>query len=143
MSWINRLLKLDAARTTLSVAPQVTSVNLPTREIVTFPINFVTANLGTFWIYFPYKVTVNKIRAIVTTALGATSDATITCGNSTGASTGGVVTLTASSAVAAAFTATPTTNNVVLADGYYYLTSAKGATATGFCLVTLEVTRTA
>lgn len=143
MSWINRLLKLDAARTTLSVAPEVTSVNLPTKEIVTFPANFVTANQGTFWIYFPYKCTVNKIRAIVTTALGATADGTITCGNSTGASTGGVVTLTASSAVATAFSASPTTNNVVLADGYYYLTVAKGATATGAALVTLEVTRTA
>ena len=143
MSWMNRLLKLNATRTTLSLAPQVTSVNLPTKEIVTFPINFVTANQGTFWIYFPYKVTVNKIRAIVTTALGATADATITCGNSTGASANGVVTLAASAAVATAYSVSPTTNNVVLADGYYYLTSSKGATATGFCLVTLEVTRTA
>lgn len=93
-------------------------------------------------IYFPMKVTVNKIRGIAMKAIAGTDNGTVTCGNSTGASATGEITATASDAIDTEYSVTPTTNNVVLADGYYYLTSAK-STSGGVVLVTLEWTRTA
>lgn len=142
MSWVNRLFKLSADRTTLTMAPQVTGVTFPIEEIITVPLsfetNFVTASVK---VYFPYKVTINKIRTCVTKALAGVSSGYVTCGNSTGASTGGVVTIAASAALGEEDTASPTTNNVVLADGYYYLVPTK-ANVGGEALVTLEFTRT-
>jgi len=106
-------------------------------------MSFETGEQTTTRVYFPMKVTINKIRGIVMKALAATDAGTVTGGNSTGASTGGVLTMAASSALNYEPTAaTPTTNNVVLADGYYYLTTAK-STAGGKVLVSLEYTVTA
>lgn len=110
-----------------------------TRDIV---MSFEAAEVMTARLYFPYKVTVNKIRGIVTLAIAAADNGTITCGNATGASATGVITATASDALAVAYAVTPTTNNVVEADGYYYLAAAK-TTPGGRVLVSLEVTRTA
>ena len=73
-------------------------------------------------------------------AIAATDNGTITCGNSVGASAGGVVTATASDALNTEYGVSPTTNNTVAADSYYYLTSAK-TTAGGKVLVTLEYTK--
>jgi hypothetical protein len=106
-------------------------------------MSFETGEQTTTRVYFPMKVTINKIRGIVMKALAATDAGTVKGGNSTGASTGGVLTMAASSALNYEPTAaTPTTNNVVLADGYYYLTTAK-STAGGKVLVSLEYTVTA
>ena len=110
--------------------------------IVTAHLSFETDEQTATRIYFPFKVTINKIRSIVMLAVAATNDGTVTGANSTGASANGVVTVAASSALNAEDVASPTTNNVVLADGYYQLTSAKAA-AGGKVLVTLEYTRTA
>jgi hypothetical protein len=110
--------------------------------IVTVPVSFVTANQMETKIYFPFKVTVNKLRSVTTTAMGATDAGTITGANSTGASSGGVLTHALSEAVGTEHSASPTTNNVVLADGYYSLTTLKTTTG-GAALVTVEVTRTA
>jgi len=112
------------------------------KGVEVLPMSFETGEQTTYRIYFPMKVTINKIRSEVVKALADTDAGTITCGNSTGASTGGVITHAASAALADRQTATPTTNNVVLADGYYYLTSAK-TTAGGKVLVSLEWTLTA
>jgi hypothetical protein len=115
--------------------------DLPLKEIVTVPVSFETAGIGTMKVRFPYAVTINKIRACVTVAIEGTADATITCGNAGGASTGGVVTVTKGSAIGVEMTAvTPTTNNTVAKDSYYYLTSAK-ANVGGAAFVTLEYTR--
>jgi hypothetical protein len=105
-------------------------------------MSFETDEKTTTRIYFPMKVTVNKLRGIVMKAIAASNNGTITCGNSDGASTGGVITATASDALNVAYSVSPTTNNVVSADSYYYLTSAK-STAGGIVLVTLEYTVTA
>ena len=112
------------------------------KGITTVPLSFETGEQTTTKIYFPMKVTIGKIRGIVMKALAATDSGTVTCGNSTGASSSGVLTALASAALNTEYSASPTTNNVVLADGYYYLTSAK-STAGGKVLVTLEWTVTA
>jgi len=112
------------------------------KGITTVPLSFETGEQTTTRIYFPMKVTIGKIRGIVMKALAATDSGTVTCGNSTGASSSGVLTASASAALDTEYSASPTTNNVVLADGYYYLTSAK-STAGGKVLVTLEWTVTA
>lgn len=112
------------------------------KGITTVPMSFETGEQTTTRIYFPMKVTIGKIRGIVMKAIGGTDNGTVTCGNSTGASASGVLTATASDALNTEYSASPTTNNVVLADGYYYLTSAK-STAGGKVLVTLEWTVTA
>jgi len=112
------------------------------KGVSTFTMSFETSEQTTTRIYFPMKVTINKIRGIVMKAIAASDNGTITCGNASGASTAGVVTATASDALNVEYSVSPSTNNVVLADGYYYLTSAK-STAGGKVLVSLEWTRTA
>lgn len=112
------------------------------KGVSTFTMSFESGEQTTTRIYFPMKVTINKIRGIVMKAIAGTDSGTITCGNSTGASTAGVVTAAASDALNTEYSVSPSTNNVVLADGYYYLTSAK-STAGGKVLVSLEWTRTA
>lgn len=109
------------------------------KEIVTVPMSFETNLLTATRIYFPYKVQINKIRSIVTKAVAATDDGTITGANATGSSTA-VVTVAASSALNTEDTATITDNNVVAADSYYSLTSAK-TTKGGTVLCTIEYTR--
>lgn len=112
------------------------------KGVTTVPMSFETDEQTTTKIYFPMKVTINKIRGIVMKAIAGTGNGTVTCGNSTGASATGVITATASAALNTEYAVSPTTNNVVLADGYYYLTSAK-STAGGKILVSLEWTVTA
>jgi hypothetical protein len=112
------------------------------KGITVVPMSFETNEQTTTRIYFNSKVTINKIRGIVMKAIAGSDNGTITCGNSTGDSASGVVTATASDALNVAYAVTPTTNNVVLADGYYQLLSAK-STAGGKVHVTLEWTKTA
>lgn len=111
------------------------------KEIVTVSLSFETGEQTTTKIYFNHKVTVNKIRSIVMKALAGTDSGTITASNSTGAMTNGVCTHLASAALNDPQVASPTTNNVIPADDYVQLVSAK-TTAGGKVLVTLEVTRT-
>ncbi len=111
------------------------------KEIVTVTMSFETGEQTTTKIYFPYKVTVNKIRSIVMKALAITDAGTITASNSTGAMADGVITHAAAAALNDEQSASPTTNNVIAADSYVQLVSAK-TTAGGKVLVTLEVTRT-
>lgn len=108
----------------------------------TVPMSFESGEQTTTKIYFPMKVTINKIRGIVMTEIADTDNGTITCGNSAGDSANGVITAAASAALDTEYSVSPTTNNVVLADGYYSLTSAK-TTPGGKVLVSLEWTITA
>lgn len=112
------------------------------KDSIVLPMSFETGEVGQYKLYFPMKVTINKIRTQVVKALAATDAGTITCGNSTGASATGVCTHAASAIYGDAQVASPTTNNVVLANGYYYFTSAK-TTAGGKVLVSVEYTLTA
>mgnify|MGYP001053218388 CR=1 FL=1 len=123
----------------VTVAKIETSILKGVRD---FPVSFETDETTTLKVYFPYKVTINKIRAFATKAIAGTDDATITCGNETGASTAGVITFTASDALATEKAVEPSDNNVVAAGEYYYLTTAK-TTPGGKALVSLEYTRTA
>lgn len=104
--------------------------------------SFEAAEVGALKFYFPMKVTINKLRSVVVKALGATDTGTITAANATGAMSGGVITVAISAAVGEEDTATPTTNNVIAADSYIQLTSAK-TTAGGVLEVSIEYTYTA
>ena len=108
----------------------------------TVPMSFETDEQTTTKIYFPMKVTINKIRGIVMKAIADTNNGTITCGNSAGDSDNGVITAKASDALNTEYLVSPTTNNIVLADEHYYLTSAKSKPG-GKVLVSLEWTITA
>ena len=110
------------------------------KGIVTVPLSFESGEQTATKIYFPFAVTINKIRSIVVKAIAATDDGTITGANSTGDSANGVITVAASSALDTEDSASPTTNNEVAADSYYKLTSAK-TTAGGKVLATIEYTR--
>jgi hypothetical protein len=114
--------------------------DLPLKEVVTVPVSFETVGIGQMRVYFPFAVTINKIRSCVTIALAAASDGFITCGNATGASTNGVVSIAASEGIGGLDSASPTTNNTVAKDSYYYLTSSK-ANVGGEAFATLEYTR--
>ena len=112
------------------------------KGIVTVPLSFETNEETITRIYFPYKVTINKIRSIVMLAIAGTDDGTITGRNITGLSNLGVVTVAASSALNVEDDASPDSNVEVAADSYYQLTTAKN-TKGGKVLVTLEYVRTA
>jgi len=118
------------------------SVNGTLTEIITVPISLATGEQTATKIFFPYKVTVNKIRGIVMKAIAAVDNGTIQGANSTGNSAAGLITATASDALNVEYSVSPTSNNIVSANSYYILTSAK-ATAGGKVLVSLEVTRMA
>jgi hypothetical protein len=121
----------------------VTDGDLPLKETRDIPVSFETVGIGELKVRFPYAVTINKIRCVALNTIEATADATVTCGNATGASAGGVVTVVKASTIGTEMTAvTPTTNNTVAKDSYYYLTTAK-ANVGGAALVTLEFTRKA
>ena len=106
------------------------------------PMSFETGEQMAFKVYFNHKVTIDKIRGIVTTAIAGTDDGTITAANGDGGMATGVLTATAGDPLTTEYFASPTTNNVIAQDGYVSLTSAK-STAGGKMLVTLEWTRTA
>ena len=110
------------------------------KGIVTVPLSFESGEQTATKIYFPFAVTINKIRSIVVKVIAGTDDGTITGANSTGDSANGVITVAASSALNTEDSASPTTNNEVAADSYYKLTSAK-STAGGKVLATIEYTR--
>lgn len=112
------------------------------KGMTVIPMSFETGFQMALRVYFPYKVTINKIRGIVTKAIAASDNGTITAANSSGDMASGVVTATASDPLTTAYSVSPTTNNVILADGYVQLTSAK-TTPGGEVLVTIEWTRTA
>jgi len=107
----------------------------------TVPMSFESGEQTTTKIYFPMKVTINKIRGIVMKAIADSDDGTITCGNSAGDSANGVITAEKSDALNTEYSVSPTTNNIVLADGYYSLASAKTKPG-GKVLVSLEWTIT-
>ena len=115
--------------------------NLNNTEVRDITVSFETGEVtATNQIYFPYRVKITKIRGIVTKAIAATDNGTITGANSTGSSTAGAITCVASDALNTAYSVSPTSNNEVAKDGYYKLTTAK-TTAGGKVLVTLEFTR--
>jgi len=111
------------------------------KGVITIPVSFEAGEQGAYRVYFPFKVTINKIRGIVTRAIAGTDNGTIQGANATGNSAGGAITATAGDAIGTEYTATPTSNNVVAADSYYQLTTAKTTTG-GKVLCTLEYTRT-
>ena len=134
---------LSDASGVLTVAAKIAHLEAALlKGVTTVPMSFESGEQTTTKIYFPMKVTVNKIRGIVMKAIAGTDNGTVTCGNLTGDSENGVITATASAALNTEYAVLPTTNNVVLANGYYYLTSAK-STAGGKILVSLEWTVTA
>jgi len=106
------------------------------------PMSFETGEQMALKVYFNHKVTIDKIRGIVTTAIAGTGDGTITAASVDGDMATGVLTAKAGDPLATEYSASPTTNNVIAQDGYVSLTSAK-STAGGRMLVTLEWTRTA
>jgi hypothetical protein len=111
------------------------------KGIVTVPLSFETNEQTATKIYFPFKVVVTKIRSIVVKQIGATADGTVTGNNGVGDA---VVTIAAESALNTEDSVEPSAvNGAVAADAAYTLTSAKGATAAGKVLVTLEYTQTA
>lgn len=88
-------------------------------------LSFESNEQGAVKIYFPMNVTITKIRAIAIKAIANTDDATVQGANSTGNSTSGLLTFTASDAIATEKSATPTTNINVDAGSYYKLTPVK------------------
>jgi len=125
---------------TIANTGAVTLATAQKKGIETVLMSFETGEQTATKIYFPFGVTIDKIRGTVMKAIAGTDNGTITGANATGDSSGGVITATASDALNTEYSATPTTNNTVAADSYYKLTSAK-ATAGGKVLVTLEYTR--
>ncbi len=103
-------------------------------------MSFETGETTTTKVYFPFAVRINKIRGIIMKAVAGTDNGTITCGNSIGNSTGGVITALASATLNTAYSVSPTSNNAVGKDSYYQLVSAK-TTAGGKILVSLEYSR--
>lgn len=110
------------------------------QETTNCEMSFETNEQTATKLYFPYPVTVNKIRGIVMKAIAAVDNGTITAANSVGDMANGVITCTASDALNVEYSVSPTTNNTIAKDSYILLTSAK-TTAGGRVLVSVEYTR--
>ncbi len=123
------------------VQPEGLGVADPKVVIGPIPLSFETGEVAAVKTYFNFKATINKIRITVMKLIEATNDGTVQGANSTGNSANGLATVTKASALETEFSVSPTTNNVVLANGYYKLTPAK-VTAGGKVLAFLECTRT-
>lgn len=93
-------------------------------------------------IYFPMKVTINKIYTCIAKVFEATNAATLQGANSVGDSANGLVILQNGDVLGTVAVVNPTTNNVVAADSFYQLKCAK-VTAGGKVLVTINYTLTA
>jgi hypothetical protein len=96
------------------------------------------AELGTFKIYFPKKVTINKIRTVVTKVIGSTSAAYAICQNVSGVAA--IVTIAASAAIGEEDSATITENNVIAADSWLSLTTSKAGNYAGMIEAFVEYT---
>lgn len=103
-------------------------------------MSFETNEQTAVKIYFPFAVRIVKIRGFVVKAIADSDNGTIQGSNSTGNSTGGLITAVASDALATEYSVMPTTNNYVGKNSYYKLTSAK-STAGGKVLTTIEYER--
>ena len=117
------------------------AINSLRTGIHSFHMRFQEDRLTATKIYFPFAVTIDKIRTTVMAQLAATDVGTITGANSVGNSDDGVVTIAESAALNEEDSTEPSSNNEVAANSYYKLTSAK-TTPGGMVLVTLEYTRT-
>lgn len=109
--------------------------------IIIVPMSYEVDEQTATKIYFNSKVTINKIRSINVKALTAVDNGTIQGANTDGDSANGLVTNNLSESLNTEVSVSPTTNNVVAADGWYRLTSAK-STVGGKEIVTLEYTYT-
>jgi len=109
---------LDNTDGVLTVAAKIAHLeDALLKGCTTVPMSFESDEQTITKIYFPMKVTINKIRGIVMKAIADSDDGTITCGNSAGASDNGVITAEKSDTLNTEYLVSPTTNNVVLADG--------------------------
>lgn len=109
------------------------------------PLSFTTASPGVaYTVYFPYAVTINKIRTVVTTALGATSVGKVLPKNAAGTEMTGVahnyVELAISAAVGELDSETYSANNTIAADSFMTVTVMKETTSTGAAIVFIEYT---
>lgn len=98
---------------------------------------------ATVWkIEFPFKVTIDKVNTVVSTALSA-HETTVTLKNNIGTSmTDGVITIGSEAAKGDVDTASPTGHNVIGTGEDIQLISS-GACSTGKVIVTIHYTRTA
>lgn len=111
-------------------------------EVRDIPVSFEAGEQLSNRIYFPYKATIVRLRSIVTKALAATDNGTITAQNDASqAMASGVLTHLASAALGNEQTTVPTSNNIVEAGSSIRLVTAK-TTVGGKALVSVEFQRT-
>ena len=111
------------------------------KDVATVNVSFDASEAATHVLYFPFPVRITRIRSVVTKALAGTDAGTITGANATGVSANGVLTHALSAPQGDQQVTVPTTNNTVVADSYYQVTSAK-TTVGGKSFVTIEFVRT-
>lgn len=108
-------------------------------------LSFVTANQGTYYLYFPFPCTVTNINIRVTSVLGAADVGELTIANNSGAAmtgsslTAGVLTLAISAPFGTGYSSTLLTNNTFTAGQSMRLTTAKVTTGG---VISAEVTYT-
>lgn len=142
---LDRTTALETAKTTdeANIATNTTNITqIQGSGVVAVPVSFAAGSVGDYTVYFPAKVTINKLRAFVNLALAATDAGTIQAANNAGTSMGtGLITIALSSAFGTEVSVTPTTNNVLTAGQKLQLTTAK-TTAGGTAIVYVEYTVT-
>ena len=107
------------------------------KDMTTVLMSFEANQQSATKIWFPVRSRINKIRGIAMKAIAGTDNGTITGANATGSSANGVITCVASDAINTEYSCSPTTNNIVEADGWYKLTSLKTTTG-GLVQCTIE-----
>lgn len=110
-------------------------------------LSFVTANQGTYYVYFPFACTVTGINTRVTSVLGATDVGNLTIANNSGTAmtgdnlTAGVLEFAISAAFGTGYSSTLETNNTFAAGESMRLTTQKTTTG-GVFSADITFTRT-
>lgn len=110
-------------------------------------LSFVTANQGTYYVYFPFACTVTGINVRVTSAVSGTDVGNLTIANNTGTAmtgdnlTAGVLEVAISAAFGTGYTSTLETNNTFAAGESMRITTSKTTTG-GVVSADITFTRT-
>lgn len=127
------------ANNVIAVANRIATVNT---EVLNIPVSFETGEICDNRIKMPYDGTVQEIYGVVTTAIEATDDGTVTAKDGAGVNiTAGLLTFTAADPLETAVTVTPSANNTFVAGDILRFTTAK-TTAGGKVLLSIKVLRT-
>lgn len=141
MTYINATTGIFTGVVTVGTLNVTTASLVGNKEVHWILVRFVAGGAVQMnKMYFPYNVTINKMRGVVAVDIGATDNGTIIFANSAGNMSGASITAVANDTVGTEYTGIPTTNNTVTKDSYMTVNLTK-VTGDGQVMLGIEMTR--